>query len=58
VDGTVVASNGTECFDATGLAPGEHTVTAQVYDDTPWVRRDRDSLEQTVSRTVSVSAAP
>jgi hypothetical protein len=58
VDGALVRENGGECFDAGTLASGEHTVTAHVYDDTPWVRSDRSQLEQTVSWTVSVRGAP
>jgi hypothetical protein len=54
VDGTLVGENAGGCFDATQLAAGEHTVSAQVYDDTPWVRTDRSALERTLSWTVRV----
>ncbi len=55
VDGTPVTNANAQCFDATTLAAGEHTVTAHVYDDTPWVRSDRASLERTLTWTVSVA---
>jgi IgA Peptidase M64 len=58
VDGTLVRENGGECFDAAQIAPGQHTVTAHVYDDTPWVRSNRAELEQTVSWTVNMQGGP
>jgi hypothetical protein len=58
VDGTLARENGGECFDAAQLSPGEHTVTAHVYDDTPWVRSDRSELEQTVSWTIRIQGEP
>ena len=56
VDGTVVAENGGAQFDvaARGLAAGEHTIAARAYDDTDWVRGERDELEQTVQWTIRV----
>lgn len=49
IDGEVVAASGGECFDLPELMPGMHTVTARAYDDTPWVRRNRELLESSVS---------
>ena len=54
VDGEVVVADGDQCFSTNALTSGEHTVTARVYDDTPWVRDSRDDLEQTVQWTVVV----
>ncbi len=54
VDGTVVQANGGQCFTPSGLAPGSHTVIARAYDDTEWVRGDRNDLEQSVSWTVEI----
>lgn len=49
VDGEPVEGASGECFAVPTLAPGMHTVTARAHDDTPWVRRNREELEQTVS---------
>lgn len=54
VDGEVVAGQTGECFVMPELPAGEHVVTARAYDDTPWVRRERELLEQTVSWEVTV----
>ncbi len=54
VDGEIVSDASGECFSLQGLASGEHTVSARAYDDTPWVRDNRDDLEQTIEWTVSV----
>jgi hypothetical protein len=56
VDGAAVTNDNPQCFNATTLAAGDHTVTAHVYDDTPWVRSDRTSLEQTLTWNVTVEA--
>lgn len=55
VDGAAITNANSQCFDATALGAGEHTVTAHVYDDTPWVRSDRSSLERTLTWTVNVT---
>lgn len=56
VDGAVVAENGGAQFDvaARGLVAGEHVIAARAYDDTDWVRGERDELEQTVQWTIRV----
>jgi hypothetical protein len=56
VDGEVVAGATSANFDvaAQGLAAGSHTITARAYDDTEWVRGDREELEQTVEWTITV----
>lgn len=54
IDGEVVEASGGECFALPELASGNHTVTARAYDDTPWVRRNRELLEQTVSWEVVI----
>jgi hypothetical protein len=54
VDGKVVGADGGESFKPTGLAPGNHTIAARAYDDTPWVRGDRSRLEKTVQWTVTI----
>jgi IgA Peptidase M64 len=58
VDAALVRENGGECFDPAQLSPGEHTVTAHVYDDTPWVRIDRSALERTLTWTVRIQGEP
>ncbi|NLX07905.1 MAG: hypothetical protein GXY33_22415 [Phycisphaerae bacterium] len=40
---------------ALNLEPGLHTITAHAFDDTEWVRIDREDLEQSVSWTVEIS---
>ncbi len=54
VDGELVEEDGGSCFDTTTLSSGEHTVTARAYDPTPWVRAERNNLEQSVSFDVSI----
>jgi len=54
VDGAVVAAEGSECFVLPQLSAGEHEVSVRVYDDTTWVRRERELLEQSVTWQVSV----
>lgn len=54
VDGAVIADEDGECFVLPQLASGEHEVSVRVYDDTPWVRRERDLLEQSVSWAIAV----
>ena len=55
VDGVVVTADGGECFDTALLGPGEHSVQARAYDDTPWVDpADRAALEQSVTWTLTI----
>lgn len=54
VDGTPVAGETGTCFAPLGLAAGAHVVSARVYDDTPWVRDNRDDLEQSVSWDITI----
>lgn len=54
VDGEVALGQTGECFVMPSLAAGDHEVSARVYDETPWVRRDRELLEQTVTWEVQV----
>ncbi len=56
VDGEVVAAHagGVAHIPALGLAAGAHTISARVYDDTPLVRGNRSSLEQTVTWQIVV----
>jgi hypothetical protein len=57
VDG-VLAASGSNSFDL-GHLTGTHTITARGYDPTPWVRRHRDRLEQTVEwRFASLGNVP
>jgi hypothetical protein len=56
VDGEVVAGATSADFDvaAQNLPAGSHTISARAYDDTDWVRGDRQELEQTVEWTITV----
>lgn len=54
VDGEIVAENAGECFELGSLSSGTHTVTARAYDDTPWVRSNRELLEQSVTWEVVI----
>lgn len=54
IDGEIVEAASGECFELPALAAGSHTVTARAYDDTPWVRRNRELLESTVSWEVVI----
>jgi len=54
VDGEVVADQAGECFIVPDLSPGEHEVSVRVFDETEWVRRELELLEQSVSWEVSV----
>jgi hypothetical protein len=54
VDGALMAEESGECFLLPQLSPGEHEVSVRVADETTWVRRDRELLEQTVTWQVSV----
>lgn len=56
VDGEVVAEDHGYLLDVEALAlpAGSHSITARAYDDTDWVRGDRDELEQTLEWTIDV----
>ena len=56
VDGDVVVEDGGQSFDvaAQHLPAGSHTIAARAYDDTDWVRGDREELEQTLTWTIEV----
>lgn len=54
VDGEIVEANGSECFVVPVLSSGSHTVSVRAYDDTTWVRRNLEDLEQTVSWEVVI----
>ena len=55
VDGQLVSGAAAEHFTPTNLTVGTHTITARAYDDTPWVRTSLDSLQQTVTWSVTVT---
>jgi hypothetical protein len=54
VDGQLASADGGETFRPAALAPGNHTVSARAYDDTPWVRGNRIRLQETVQWSVTV----
>lgn len=54
VDGELAQGQNTECFVLSALASGNHEITVRVFDDTSWVRRERDLLEQSVTWEVIV----
>lgn len=54
VDGEVISGATGECFVVPELAPGKHEVRVRVFDETPWVRKGRERLEQTVTWEVTV----
>lgn len=54
VDGSVVVGEAGECFVLPELSAGQHEVSVRVYDQTPWVRRERELLEQSVSWEIDV----
>ncbi|HMY21071.1 MAG TPA: M64 family metallopeptidase, partial [Polyangium sp.] len=56
VDGVLVAGSpgATLHLANLGLSAGTHEIRAHAHDDTPWVRGDRSSLEQTITWTVQV----
>ena len=53
-DEPVVGATG-ESFAPLGLGPGNYSITARAYDDTPWVRLVTDKLDQSVNWSVSVT---
>lgn len=55
VDDELVTYASSEVFYPFNLSPGEHQIKARAYDDTPWVRKDLDQLEQLVTWTVNVT---
>lgn len=54
VDGSVVVGEVGECFVLPELSAGQHEVSVRVYDQTPWVRRELELLEQSVSWEIDV----
>ena len=58
VDGQVVLDGNTDSFDLSdaGYGAGTYSVTALAYDDTDWVRGNRDLLQQSITWTVQVNA--
>lgn len=58
VDGQVVLDGNTDSFDLSdaGYGPGTYSVTALAYDDTDWVRGNRDLLEERITWTVRIDA--
>jgi hypothetical protein len=60
VNGLLVAGATGESFDPRmyGYGAGTYTVMSHNYDDTPWVRRNLNLLQQDVSWNVSYSAVP
>lgn len=55
VDGTDIAGATSETFDFLQLAKGMHTITAKAYDDTPWVRTNKNLLSESVSWSVNIT---
>lgn len=55
VDGELVVGATDEFFDPLALGPGDYSIAAHAYDDTPWVRLDTDQLDQSVSWNVQVT---
>jgi hypothetical protein len=58
VDGQVVLDGDTDSFDLSdaGYGAGTFSVTALAYDDTDWVRGNRDLLQQSITWTVQLNA--
>jgi hypothetical protein len=58
VDGQVVLDGTTDSFDLSdaGYGAGTYNVTALAYDDTDWVRGNRDLLQQSITWTVQLGA--
>ena len=56
VDGQTLADQSGESLPIEGLqlARGQHQVEVEVADETPWVRKDRDKLRQTITWTVDI----
>jgi hypothetical protein len=54
VDGEIVAEAASECFAVPQLSSGSHTISVRAHDNTTWVRRNLEELEQTVSWEVVV----
>jgi hypothetical protein len=57
VDGQTVLDGNTDSFDLSdqGFGAGTFNVTALAYDDTDWVRSDREALQESVTGTVQVA---
>jgi len=53
VDGQLVSGQTSECFVVPSLTAGAHEISVRVYDDTPWVRKNQELLEQTVTWQVT-----
>jgi hypothetical protein len=60
VDGQVVLDGNADRFDLSdaGYGAGTYSVTALAYDDTDWVRGNRDRLQESVTWTVQLGAPP
>lgn len=54
VDGTPIPGETGECFPTHELETGAHVVSVRVYDQTPWVRDNRDDLEQNVTWNITI----